>query len=232
MAKGRHRRLAYLAGSLAMMALCVYVALAVLGQGFNFDGQVQLAAKRYGTHGQQTMTQWRDLMRSLDYAQKTDQLEKVNAFINSHVTFTEDSAGWGQNDYWATPLETLGRGIGDCEDYAIAKYFSLLILGVPGDHLRITYVKARTGGPSSSRYEAHMVLAYYASVTGEPLILDNLSEEIRPASQRPDLTPIFSFNSDGLWIGASPGGHSSGSSTARLSHWRNLIARMHADGFE
>lgn len=215
-----------------MMVLCVYVALAVLGRGFNFDGQVQLAAKRYGAHGQQTMAQWRNLMRSLENSQRANQVENVNAFINSHVTFTEDSAGWGQSDYWATPLETLGRGIGDCEDYAIAKYFSLLILGIPGDHLRITYVKARTGGSSGSRDEAHMVLAYYPSVEVEPLILDNLSEEIRPASQRPDLVPIFSFNSDGLWVGASPGSRSRGSSNARLSHWRDLIARMHADGFE
>ncbi len=125
MAKGSHRRFAYLAGSLAMMVLCVYVALAVLGRGFNFDGQVQLAAKRYGAHGQQTMVQWRNLMRSLETSQSANQVEDVNAFINSHVTFTEDSVGWGQSDYWATPLETLGRGIGDCEDYAIAKYFSL-----------------------------------------------------------------------------------------------------------
>jgi predicted transglutaminase-like cysteine proteinase len=126
----------------------------------------------------------------------------------------------------------MGRGVGDCEDYAIAKYFSLQILGIPADHLRITYVKARMGGPLSSVYEAHMVLAYYPNVDDEPMILDNLIDEIRPASRRTDLTPIFSFNSDGLWIGASPGTQSSGSSTSRLSHWRDLIARMHTDGFE
>lgn len=232
MAIGRNRRLANTGLLVGLMLLLAYSAVAVLGKGFNFDNQIQLAAKRYGSHGQQTLEQWRNLLRSLENSDRNEQTKQVNTFVNGHVVFTEDSVAWGQSDYWATPLESMGRGVGDCEDYAIAKYFSLLILGIPADHLRITYVRARIGGPLSSVYEAHMVLAYYPSVDAEPLILDNLIDEIRPGSRRPDLTPIFSFNSDGLWIGTSPGTPSSGSSTSRLSHWRDLIARMHADGFE
>lgn len=214
------------------MCFCTYAVLAVLSHGFNFETQIQLAAKRYGTHGQQTLEQWRNQLHSLENAEKLDQIKQVNNFVNDHIAFTEDKVAWGQSDYWATPLESMGRGMGDCEDYAIAKYFSLLILGIPADQLRMTYVKLKIGGPQSSISEAHMVLAFYPSVDDEPLILDNVLGEIRPASRRADLTPIFSFNSDGLWVGASPGTQSSGSSTARLSRWRDLIARMHADGFE
>ena len=91
-------------------------------------------------------------------------------------------------------------GMGDCEDFAIAKYFSLLAVGVPASQLRLVYVRLQLGAPGGPS-QAHMVLAYYASAQAEPLILDNLITDIRPASRRPDLTPVFSFNSDGLWQG-------------------------------
>jgi hypothetical protein len=74
-----------------------------------------------------------------------------------------------------------------------------------------------------------MVLAHYATPQSEPLILDNLVTEIRPASRRPDLTPVFSFNSEGLWQGA--GAQSMGDPVARLSRWRDVLARARAEGF-
>lgn len=225
----RHR---YLTLATALLLIIASVAGSVIGRGFNFDNQVQLAGKRYGIRAQQTVSQWRDLLLSLQDVPRAEQIDKVNAFFNRHIVYTEDIDAWHVSDYWETPLEAMGRGVGDCEDFAIAKYFSLLILGIPSDQLRITYVKARIGGPYSNVFIAHMVLAYYPSVTDEPVILDNLIDEIRPASRRPDLTPVFGFNSDGVWLGAAPGTSSSGSSTARLSRWRDLIARMHADGFE
>lgn len=225
-------RLALLAALLGVVA----VTSAVLGPGFNFDQQIQLASSRYGARGGQTMTKWRDLLVSLPDLPQVARVMKIHEFVNDHVTYVEDIVAWRASDYWATPLETMGRGLGDCEDYAIAKYFSLLIAGVPSNQLRITYVKARigaaAGGQGTGQNIAHMVLAYYPTVTGEPLILDSLIDEVRPASQRTDLTPVFSFNSDGLWVGVNAGAASSGSSTARLSMWRNLIARMQADGFE
>jgi predicted transglutaminase-like cysteine proteinase len=220
---------------LVLLLCAVMLASAVLGPGFDFDHQIQLATSRYGMRAKQTMTQWRDLLLSLQTATQEERVRKVHEFVNDHVTYAEDSVTWRVSDYWATPLETLSRGVGDCEDYAIAKYFSLLIAGVPSSQLRMTYVKARLGGlagNSNAPSIAHMVLAYYPTVTGEPLILDSLLDAVKPASQRPDLTPVFSFNSDGLWVGVAQGTTASGSSTARLSMWRNLIAKMQTDGFE
>jgi hypothetical protein len=81
------------------------------------------------------------------------------------------------------------------------------------------------GGPS----QAHMVLAYYAQANAEPLILDNLVTEIRPASRRPDLTPVFSFNSEGLWQGN--GGPRMGDAVERLSRWREVMRKARAEGF-
>jgi len=232
MATGHTRRLYQMILFLGTLFLCAVTAFAILGRGFNFDGQAQLAQKRYGQQAQRTVEQWRDMLFSLQDAADTDKVRRVNDFFNRRVAYQEDIDIWGQSDYWATPLETMGKGQADCEDFAIAKYFSLLILGIPADHLRITYVKARIGGSHSTISIAHMVLGYYPNPVDEPLILDNLLNDIKTASRRPDLTPVFSFNSEGLWVGNAPGRSSSGSSTARLSRWRDLLSRMKADGFD
>jgi predicted transglutaminase-like cysteine proteinase len=153
------------------------------------------------------------------------QLSAVNAFFNRRIVFRDDAQVWGQVDHWASPLETLDKGEGDCEDYAIAKYFSLIAQGMPVQRLRLVYVRAEIGGQSV----AHMVLAYYPQPQAEPLILDNLVGSVRPASRRPDLTPVFSFNSEGLWNGVGP--QSAGDPQARLSRWREVLAKAKAEGF-
>jgi len=156
-------------------------------------------------------------------------LQAVNQFFNRRVLFRDDTEVWGQVDYWASPLETLSQGAGDCEDYAIAKYFSLVAIGVPTARLRLVYVRAQIGGPNGV-VQAHMVLAYYATPAAEPLILDNLISEVRPASRRPDLVPVFSFNSDGLWQGV--GAQAAGDPVSRLSRWRDVLAKARAEGFQ
>jgi predicted transglutaminase-like cysteine proteinase len=152
-------------------------------------------------------------------------LQAINDFYNQRLQFRTDQAIWGVLDYWASPIETLARGQGDCEDYAIAKYFSLLHAGVAPARLRLVYVRALVEGAS----QAHMVLAYFEQPQADPLILDNLQATIRPASQRPDLTPVFSFNSQGLWQGAS--GAPAGDAAARLSPWREVLRKAREEGF-
>lgn len=152
-------------------------------------------------------------------------LKGVNTFFNRAILYREDRDIWGQVDYWASPLEMMSRGQGDCEDFAIAKYFSLMAAGVPSAKLRLVYVRAQIGAVS----QAHMVLAYYREPTAEPLILDNLLGDIRPASRRPDLTPVFSFNAEGMWQGV--GVSSAGDPSARLSRWRDMLTKAKAEGW-
>jgi predicted transglutaminase-like cysteine proteinase len=155
-------------------------------------------------------------------------LESVNRFFNARVLFRDDIEVWGKTDYWASPLELLGRGAGDCEDFAIAKYLTLVALGVPVAKLRLVYVRARIGGLGGVS-QAHMVLAYYPTADADPLVADNLIEDMRPASRRSDLTPVFSFNSEGLWQGAR--GEAVGDPVTRLSPWRDLLVKARAEGF-
>jgi predicted transglutaminase-like cysteine proteinase len=160
---------------------------------------------------------------------ETARLQAINQFFNQRILFRSDTEVWGQEDYWASPLEMMGKGEGDCEDYAVAKYFSLLLTGVAESKLRLVYVRAKLGsldGPAV----AHMVLAYYPQPGAEPMILDNLISEVRPASRRPDLSPVFSFNGEGLWQGT--GLQSAGDPVARLSKWRDLLSKALAEGFQ
>lgn len=183
----------------------------------------------YGGQAVRIYREWQQLLLS-SRRENNEQtlLRDVNQFFNQRYQFVDDIDLWKQPDYWATPLESMARGAGDCEDYTIAKYFTLRELGVAPQKLRLTYVKARIGGAGSTVTQAHMVLAYYADPAAEPLILDNLITTIRPASQRADLQPVFSFNADGIWVG---GGPNPNSSVDRLTRWRQLIDKMKTEGF-
>ncbi|MDX5446132.1 MAG: transglutaminase-like cysteine peptidase [Zoogloeaceae bacterium] len=188
----------------------------------------QLARERYGAQTENRVADWRALLAETRELDVDTQLTRINTFFNRTIRFSDDIVVWQQDDYWASPLETMGRGSGDCEDFTIAKYTSLRLLGVPDEQLRLIYVRARLGGPSSTLSQAHMVLGYYPSPDAEPLILDNLIGDILPASRRSDLQPVFSFNSAGLWVGGAS--RSSADPTARLSRWSRVLERMRTEG--
>lgn len=213
----------------AVLALLVAFGLHALPAAFGVDFQrlQQLLASRFGDERLALLTDWQNTLALADNTGESEKLRRVNDFFNRRLAFDDDISVWGQSDYWATPLETIGQGRGDCEDFSIAKYYSLVLLGIPVDKLRLVYVKARQNGPAGPTQQAHMVLAYYATPNADPLVLDNLNTEIRPASRRSDLSPIFSFNSAGLWLGTG-----NQSSKSNLSRWQDLLARARAEGFE
>ncbi|MBY6030339.1 transglutaminase-like cysteine peptidase [Halomonas sp. DP8Y7-1] len=182
----------------------------------------------FGAQGVQVLEEWLSLINRLRGADIATQLREVNDFFNRKVRWLEDRTIWRQSDYWATPLESLGRGAGDCEDYSIAKYVTLKELGIPVSKLRMIYVRARLG--RSQITQAHMVLGYYETPSAEPLILDNIAASVSRASLRTDLDPLFSFNSSGLWAGGST--QSRADPLARLSRWRNAIDRMRRQGIQ
>jgi predicted transglutaminase-like cysteine proteinase len=196
----------------------------------DFQQLANLAEQRYGSKTKQTILELESLLIDLKVTSEIEQLKRINQFFNTHIDFVSDQDNWGESDYWATPLESLGRKKGDCEDFSIAKYTFLRVLGIPNERLKLTYVRARVGGPQSKVFQAHMVLSYYATPSAEPLILDNLISEIHESSRRVDLTPIFSFNSEGLWTGTAS--NTKGQSLKSLSRWSNVLMRIKNDGIE
>jgi predicted transglutaminase-like cysteine proteinase len=193
-----------------------------------FDRMRQVAAERYGEQAVSAVTAWQEMVAAAAGLPEQEQLRRINSFFNRRTHFDDDIVIWREADYWATPLETLARAAGDCEDFSIAKYMTLRQLGIPAEKLRLIYVRATIGAPGSGVSQAHMVLGYYDAPDAEPLVLDNLIGDIRPAGRRPDLFPVFSFNDAGLWVGGAR--NSSADPTSRLSRWRNVLERMRNEG--
>jgi predicted transglutaminase-like cysteine proteinase len=175
---------------------------------------------RFGSSATQRLIDWQTLANSNLDRQALEKLNDVNAFFNQ-ATFISDQKHWGSEDYWATPVELLATNGGDCEDYSIAKYFTLKEMGIPEEKLKITYVKAL------KLNQAHMVLAYYEQPDSEPLILDNLIAEIKPSSQRDDLLPVYSFNGEGLWLSRFKGNKQKRiGGPERLDNWLDMMTRQ------
>lgn len=210
-------------------ALAVLLGMALLGglrADWDFSQISRKAQALYGPlgAGQQRIDAWQRLLAGEKQQTDQERLEVVNQFFNRQLRYQEDIDLWHEVDYWATPIQSLIKGAGDCEDYAIAKYFSLRRLGIPADKLRITYVKALR------QNRAHMVLTYYSSPDAMPLVLDSLIDAIKPASQRTDLLPVYAFNGEGLWLTGAAGNKKVGD-TKRLSRWQDLLKKMQAEGF-
>ncbi len=174
---------------------------------------------KYGMTAEARIRHWQDLIHENLNQDEIKKLNVVNDFFNG-ARFVNDDVLWNKRDYWATPIEFLTRDAGDCEDYSIAKYFTLREMGLDTAKLRITYVKALTLN------QAHMVLAYYPTPNSEPLILDNINKRIKPASQRRDLKPVYSFNADNLWLAHSRNVQLKAGKPTKISLWQDLNARM------
>ena len=165
------------------------------------------------------LREWQNLILSNTNMSDIDKLNKVNLFFNQ-LEFVNDIDNWGEDDYWTTPTEFIVCQAGDCEDFSIAKYFTLCAMGVPEGQLSLTYVKA-------VKYNAHhMVLTYDSTPGAEPLILDNIVNTVNPASERLDLIPIYRFNKTGLWLVEQQKRGKLVGRSNQLKQWQNVLERM------
>jgi predicted transglutaminase-like cysteine proteinase len=132
---------------------------------------------------------WQALLRDLRGQDRLSQVRALNRFAN-RIPYNSDMEVWGRSDYWASPLEFLRR-TGDCEDYAILKYYSLRQLGVPAADMRMVVVQ------DTVRNLAHAVLLVL--VDGQLLVLDNLTNAIVPQERTPQYVPYYSVNEEARW---------------------------------
>ena len=208
-----------------LVSCAVVFSLAIT---LNIQQLQELAEQRYGLPGRHAITEWQKVQNECANLPIDQKLQKVNQFFNQRIRYVDDRLTWKKADYWATPLETIGMGQGDCEDFSFAKYITLNQLGIPVNKLRLTYVKAKILTTTGFKNQAHMVLSYYPTPNSQPLILDNLRNEVLPATKRRDLRPVFSFNTEQLWLSGKS--KPAGDSTSRLSNWRDVLLRMKSEG--
>lgn len=218
------RRLA----QLALIALGLGTVLAAAQEpGFSRSvtpGLVERYAAKFGPAGRTRIGGWQEFVHSVPAERRlpgseAELLASVNIFFN-RLPFLADLRHWGVEDYWASPAEAFASNGADCEDFSIAKYYALKELGVPIQRLRITYVKA------VRLDQAHMVLAYYPEPNAVPLILDNLEDWVRPASERADLIPVYSFNDEDLLIARQGQRDASAGSSSQIRLWRGLLDKL------
>jgi len=163
------------------------------------------------------------MIESIRGQRTLQKLKAINDFFNS-ITYKSDKKVWNKSDYWASPFEFMGIGAGDCEDYAIAKYFALRLVGIPDNKLKITYVKLLN--KRTKFEEAHMVLNYYHKVNSTPIILDNIIKTLKLASKRTDLKPIYSFNASGLWAAQNKTKSLGKKGKNKLKKWHAMLSRI------
>ena len=219
------RRYAYL----TLFLVCAGAAFAAASElGFSRSvtkGLVEHFAGKFGAGSRARLTGWQDFVRAFPAERRQlpgnelELLSSVNNFVN-RVPFLSDMSHWGTEDYWASPAESFASNGADCEDFSIAKYFTLKELGVPIERLRITYVKA------VRLNQAHMVLAYYPLPNAVPLILDNLEDKVRPATERSDLVPVYSFNDEDLLVTRPGQSASNAGSPLQIRLWRSLLDKL------
>ncbi len=181
------------ASSLILLPILFY-------SNFSFSHQTDLLLAQannkinslHDTETTQRFNDWEKLIYHNVNKTPSEKLILVNNFFNK-MKWAEDKNLWNEKDYWATPIESLIKNAGDCEDFSIAKYFTLLAMDIPEKKLRITYVIL-------DNQQGHMVLFYYPDKDKEPLVLDNMRNEIIAKSNRPDIRYLFSFNDSGLWL--------------------------------
>ena len=132
---------------------------------------------------------WRELQRHAMNRGVMEKLHAVNQFFN-RWPYKSDAEAFGRREYWASPTTFMSRS-GDCEDYAIAKYFALRQLGFGKDQLRIVVLYDRI------RNVGHAVLAVYES--NDILILDSLSNFITTHTRYRHYIPQYSMNETTRW---------------------------------
>lgn len=181
--------------------------------------QIERYQSVYGDDAGKRLKAWQNLLVEATNLSEQEKLETVNNFFNQ-VRFLDDIVHWGKEDYWATPVEFLISNGGDCEDFSIAKYYTLRALGVADSKMSLTYVK------SLELNQAHMVLTYYANPSAMPVVLDNLIGEIRPANKRSDLLHVYTFNGDSLWLSKKGRRAELVGTSDQLKPWTSVQSRV------
>jgi len=136
------------------------------------------------------MARWLEFLAGIRQLPPAEQLREVNRYSNQ-MDYVLDLENYGTEDYWAIPRQFLANG-GDCEDYAITKYFSLRWLGYAGDELRIVVVQ------DTNLRVPHAVLAVGSG--NDILVLDNQVRQVLPHRQIVHYAPVYSINQQQWWI--------------------------------
>jgi predicted transglutaminase-like cysteine proteinase len=167
---------------------------AVVLERYSAERNLEMDPCESGLFKRCDLQDWRKFLAELQGKPLMEKLSEVNDYMNRHRYIT-DPVNWGVPDYWEVPREFFNKD-GDCEDYAIAKYFSLRHLGVPADMLRLVVLQ------DENLRVPHAILVVY--VNGTALVLDNQFGRVVNADRISHYRPIYSVNENHWWLHARP----------------------------
>ena len=143
--------------------------------------------------------QWRAIRQRATRVGQPETLRMINGFFN-HWRSKQDAQTFGTPEHWASPAEFIRNRGGDCEDYAIAKYFALRFLDVPAGNMRLVVLR-EVSAKGAPHPQLHAVLAVKTLKTW--FVLDNNARPklaIHPHTQyKGRFVPLYSMNEDGAW---------------------------------
>lgn len=134
---------------------------------------------------------WSALIAQSRHLARRDQIRTINSWVNARISYVEDARQYSTADHWATAAQSLTRGRGDCEDYAIAKMQLLRTLGVPANAMFLVVARDLV------RRADHAILA--VAVDGDLLVLDNETDQVLSSNDVKDYRPVLTFNTSGSW---------------------------------
>lgn len=173
------------------LLLCFFTLLAA-GDYPTFSKQELYQINKTNVISKNRILDYQKNMELIQTYSKDEQLKKINFYLNRLLPQYDDITQKKEDD-WATPKKFLKIGYGDCEDYVIIKYYSLIKLGFDEGKLFLTIVKEQFKGGQ------HMVLTYFNQNNKSPLVLDNLSFKILTLKKRTDLKAEFFINTTGIY---------------------------------
>ncbi len=133
---------------------------------------------------------WHKFIISIRNKPRSQTIQAVNTHFNRWPYKTDNNV-YGTDEYWAT-LGQFIKNSGDCEDYAIAKYYTLKALGFKENEIRIVALTNPT------KEKGHVVLAIYGQ--GDIQILDNRSDLILSHKEFSNYSPLYSINQTTHWV--------------------------------
>lgn len=218
--RGFHKLLLIIVLLLPMVLSAVAAAAEASDVRFRPVVQAREVAHPGNDNGDNRVSRWRELFSKVRDMSDIEKVKTVNGFFNE-LEYGEDSAVWGEGDYWSVPEEFLAKGVGDCEDFALSKYCTLVAMGIEENSLYLSCVSVM---PGKTR---HMVLCYAPAGERETMVLDNISLRMMPLSARTDLIPIYNFNREGLYIPQQRGkrGTPLGSSVP-MAKWHDYLEKI------
>jgi predicted transglutaminase-like cysteine proteinase len=151
----------------------------------------ELAACRSTMTCTPAASRWLSYLSQISSLPPKEQIALVNRYVNWHISYADDSRAYGAKDYWASPFQSMG-GRGDCEDFATAKYFSLISLGFTDDQIRLVIVR-------DTRIDALHALTT-VSIEGAVYVLDNRLVRVVRDKDISIYQPIYSFNQSQNWV--------------------------------